>query len=404
MADALTLPKQPTGLPPTSTGPAPTPTFQRVAEGGQELNLGQASDAIENLGLFEDLALEGDPPAKDPKKPRGKKLESNQPPDSETDEDDPLPDSLDADGTDDVDGEAEPGDDGEVQDPQDPANDGEQEPIQTLAQLSEAMGGETDSALQLTDTFTADGVEVTVTLADLRKGYQRESNYTRLSQELSENRKALETEHTQAAANMQRELAVVGQVLQQGEQYLLGTIDDAAMQTLRVSNAAEWTARREEIGQRINGIRQLYHSASQQFEQYEQQKTEALATQMTAHKTAELESLRAALPDWDDTLRKDLAGYLGTSYGYTPDDLKDILDHRHLLIANKARKWDQMQALSKKTKQTLKTVPKLHKAGKTNAGNRLTRQGSSFKKATAKLKTSGKMRDAADLLNHIPDL
>lgn len=361
-----------------------------VREGGATMTLQQGADALNDLGLLGEEAAPTEtpgpdtPPADDPN-------ERPAPPMSEDDSDgnedaDETSDSQ----TDDDDAETseEPETEAEAE--------AEQEPITTLSQLIDALEADPAFLGQLTDTFKADGEEVTVPLDELRRGYQRDANYRRQTQELAEQRRTMEQEQAESSQKMQRELVQLGQFLQQGENVLIGDVNSAEMTALRQSNPAEWAARREELGQRIANIRGLYQQASQQYDAYQAKQDETVTAEMTARRQKEIERLHSAIPEWDSNLRGAVWSYLSEKQGFSDDDLSTVYDHRLIVLANKARLYDEMQVVGRQMKKKIVNVPKVQKPG---TGRKAPDKASvNLKKARQQLKSSGGLRDAADLI------
>lgn len=386
------------------------PNLAPVSDGGTALNLRTAADAMDGLNLFGDDAGQDD----GAETPRGQKAPRGRKRDDATDDANAGSQDDDADdaGADNPGGDqggdtddADAGDDGQQSgDDQgdntgdDSADDGnDQQPIETLAQLAEALEVDDNFLSNLQVSFKADGEDVTVSLDELRRGYQRDANYRRQTQELAETRRTLETEAQQRGQHYEAQLVQLGHVLQQGEQMLVGQLDTAEMQQLRQTNPAEWAARREELSQRINGVKQLYAFAAQQYDAYQQQQAEQLQGQLSELRRREMDNLRLALPEWGDELRGKLTGYLNDAFGFTADDLKTVFDSRLILLANKARLYDELQAVGDKTRKKVVTLPKVQKPGKGGKPG-ASRETVNIRKASQRLKQTGKLRDAADLI------
>lgn len=372
------------------------------------MSLGQAADQIGGLNLFGDPGEPGEPAP-----PKGGKRKRQPAPDDVADDDnaDDIVEDDDAGATDD-DGEtqddgdgATDDDDGETQDDGEdkgePATDDEDDQntgdIKSLSDLAAALEVEPEFLDTLELSFRADGEDVTVNIGELRAGYQRDANYRRQTQELAETRRTKEAEYAQKDQHYVAQLTQLGQVLQQGEQLLVGQINTAEMQRLRTENPAEWAAQREELQQRINGVRQLYSYAAQQYDAYMERTTKEAREQLAHLRETEMANLQSALPDWNDQTREQLTGYLGKSFGFTPDDLKNVFDSRLIVLANKARLFDEMQEVGKKTRKKVVQLPKVQKPGK-GAKTPATRGQANLRKARQQLAKTGKVKDAAALI------
>ena len=372
------------------------------------LNLRQGAEAISGLNLFDggelndsvdnDTASDDDQ-AESENNAKGNRTQSQKPGDEQSDGDDD-------DGNQDDSSDQTEGDDDSAKSDDQSGDDSEQEAgdessdetdISNLAQLATALEVEETFLEGLEHTFRADGETITVKLSELVTGYQRDANYRRQTTELAETRRTLEADYAQRGQHFEGQLAQLGQVLKQGEQMLVGETNTAEMQALRVSNPAEWAARREELQQRINGVQQLYSFASQQYDQHTAQQAETARTQLGELRRQEMQNLQLAIPDWSDEARDKLSGYLDTSYGYSAEDLGNVFDSRLIVIADKARLYDEMQAVGKKTKKKVTKLPKVQKPGK--GAQRPNRPGTTnLRNARKKLAGSGKVKDAAALI------
>ncbi len=368
------------------------------------LNLRQGADAIGGLNLFDEGGdLNDDQAGADDQQDgnednagKNQKRKPKKPDDDHTEDGDDTSGSQDDDQTaDDADEESSDQSGDSVQDAD--GDDNQDTEITTLAQLAEAPAVDEKLIAEPQHTFKADGSDVTVQLGELTAGYQRDANYRRQTQELAETRRALEADYAQRGQHYEGQLAQLGQVLKQGEQLLVGEINTAEMQALRVSNPAEWAARREELQQRIQQVQGLYSYASQQYDQYTTQQATNAQAQLGELRRQEMENLQLAIPDWSDEARGKLSGYLDTSYGYSAEDLSNVFDSRLIVIANKARLYDEMQAVGKKTKKKVTKLPKVQKPGK--GAQRPNKPGATnVRNARKKLANSGKVKDAATLI------
>jgi hypothetical protein len=349
-----------------------------VREGGSPLSINQGAAAIE--GLLTDGEQENDlDDVEESEEPSGNQPTVETDDTVEADDDLQSDDEDDSQGTDDDENVA---------------------PIKTLADLAEALDVDIDELNNLQDTFNASGEEVTVTLADLRRGHQKDADYRRKTQEIAERKRQFEAVEAQRAQHYEANLVQIGQVLTQGQNLLLGELDSAEMQELRHTNPAEWTARRQELQARIDAVKQLSAQASQQYDAFQAQQQQLMAQQFAEMRETGLAQLRESIPEWGSELRDKLVSYLGDSYGYTAEDLSQVYDHRLLTIAHKARLYDEMQAVSAKTKKTLSTIPKSQKPNAAK-GKTVTKKQTNITRAKKRLKSTGSLKDAANVISQL---
>ncbi len=89
-----------------------------------------------------------------------------------------------------------------------------------------------------------------------------------------------------------------------------------------------------------------------------------------------------------------LAQYL-TSYGYTPQELAQVVDHKNFIIAEKARRWDEFQAKAKDAKP-VSNVPKVIKKGAATVSSDYGSE--KYNKVSNQFRKTGSIHDAVELL------
>lgn len=273
--------------------------------------------------------------------------------------------------------------------------------IKSLAELAEAMEIPLEELSSgLSHTFKAAGEEVTVNLAELVAGYQKDADYRRSTAELADSRRALETENQARIQTFEMSNQLLAQQLGVAEQLLVAEADTPAMQELRNTDPAEWQARRTELGQRLQVLRDARQQAAVNYQQvmqgnFMQQKERGMA------------ALKEAIPDFGEKHIGQVKDVL-TSFGYSDQEIGQVMDHRAVIAALeigqlraevaelKALK-DNAAAAVKKVK---KDVPKMQKPGKQR------RSGAGIKrdnvaKLAAKAKKSGSVGDAAKVIEQM---
>jgi hypothetical protein len=110
--------------------------------------------------------------------------------------------------------------------------------------------------------------------------------------------------------------------------------------------------------------------------------------------TEESQKLLSKLPTWSDpeVQKKEVNMTLRAmeSVGYSNDDLDNEVDHRLYLLAVKAAKYDELQAKKPTVKKKVAKAPKTVKAVKGKSKGRPTE----IEEAKARLKKSGSKQDA----------
>ena len=212
-------------------------------------------------------------------------------------------------------------------------------------------------------SFRAADQDVTVTLGELRKGYQRDADYRRKTEQLSQDRQALEQEIQTQRTELQQQFELNAAVIGQMRQLVIGDVNTQEMNQLRQQNQAEWSARVTEINQREQGLNELFNRVAGAMHQQREVFTAEQAKGLMDYREAEAQKLSEAVPDWTDEKAGELADYL-TGSGFSGDEVQSIMDHRQIVIARKAMLYDQLQKVEKQTKKKVATLPKTTKPGK----------------------------------------
>lgn len=282
--------------------------------------------------------------------------------------------------------------------------DGDYEPSEGDAEEEDEAIDEADEGdYEEQDVYTVNvaGEEVDVTLEEALKGYQREADYTRKTQQLAEQRKELETEKTgfeqtraetaQLRDAYAQSLQQLGQNLQQG----LGQEPDwdKAYEQLDGKEYArlvqDWQTRKDNL-QKV------------QVEQARVSKEQARETQemMQAHLSQQSDLMMEKLPQWKDetvrnTERKDLIQYAKT-LGYTDDEIANAADHRAIVALYHSWQLSKLNASTPEAKKKVRRAPKMAKSGVPRSKNEVASRRK--EKLHAKHAAEGTIASAVDLL------
>ncbi|MBT3735974.1 MAG: hypothetical protein HOG25_15100 [Gammaproteobacteria bacterium] len=258
----------------------------------------------------------------------------------------------------------------------------------------------------VSDTYSVrvDGQDVEVTLDELQAGYSRQSDYTKKTQEIADERKGLEQYQTQfneqyqlltqERQQYQQALSQLGNHLSEGINRF-STVDWAK---LKEEDPIAYVTKRDEFREEKERIQQV---SNQQNQISQQQATEV--EQARRHSVIqESTRLKELIPEWSDPVKQpELAGKIksyGSSQGYSDQELNNLIDSRSVNVLMKAMKYDALQQADLKTKK-IKNKPKMVKPGtkrtKVDAATR--RKAKSMKQ----LQQSGSAVDAGRLLEDI---
>ena len=241
-----------------------------------------------------------------------------------------------------------------------------------------------------TFTVKVDGKDVSVTLEELQKGYSRTQDYTRKTQQIAEVRKQVEAE-TQA---VRAERAQYAQLLSALQAQLQATEPQVDLDRLYNEDPIEWVRQKEILRERQEKAYAIQAEQQRLAQLSQQEQQQAMEQQLIAQKDA----LLSALPEWKDPKKakaeKALVVETAKSVGFTEDDLKQVYDHRLVLLLRKAGLYDQMMSKRQGIKPVVSNGPRPAKPG---AAGRVSTTTESTR-AKQRLAKTGRIDDAASAI------
>jgi len=268
------------------------------------------------------------------------------------------------------------------------ANDEAEEEIFEEAEEYEVADEEAPTETPQAYTVKVDGEEFEVSLDELRDGYQRQSDYTRKSQSLAEQRKAYEA-NLQAVQNERNQYAQVLEQMSENQNYQLQQFEDINWKELKDDDPMEYMEKRLEYQEAKDRISQLNNERARVHQQNQAEITQVLTEKV--QKEAEL--LSAALPEYADpgsNLKTDIRNY-ALSLGFPENEIDSISDHRVVLVLHKA----MMQDNAAKGVKKVKVAPKVVKSGTPQTKSQKVKRVVQAKRE--RLSKTGNQRDAADV-------
>ena len=243
-------------------------------------------------------------------------------------------------------------------------------------------------------TVKVDGKNVEVTLEELQKGYSREADYTRKTQQVSEERRAFQAEADLVRTERQQYSQLLGSLKAQLQQNAAPQQD---MDRLYHEDPIEWVKQRElvrdaeKVHAAINSEQQRL-STIQAQEQYQS---------MQAHLAQQQDALLKAIPEWGNPdkakAEKTLLIEWGQKLGFSSDELKNIFDHRAVVALRKAALYDQMMSKRGNIRPAVNNGPKPAKPG---AAGRMDNTTDS-RRSQQRLAKTGRVNDAASAIEHL---
>ena len=272
--------------------------------------------------------------------------------------------------------------------------------IQTLNELADALDMSLDDLKgAITHTFNAAGKEHTVTLADLESGYQIRADYDRNKGQLAEQRKAFEQEQQARVDSFKQQANALAHNFQMMEAMIRQDYESPAMQQLRESDPAEWTARIHEGNGKLQQLANARQQAAAEYDRLmHDEQIQCLAR--------EGKTLIQDVEGWGDDKLKTAVDTIKT-LGFDDQEVVGIADARLIkgalelsaLRSEVSHLKAQIGKADTVVNKVKKTIPKTIKSGKARGKQALDRANvGQLKKRLAK---SHKVKDAAAVIESL---
>lgn len=251
---------------------------------------------------------------------------------------------------------------------------------------------EADSEEPETFTVKVDGIEQRVTLEDLKQGYSGQQYVQQGMQQVAEMRKQFEQ--------------IAGDFLNEREQ---AKAIFAQVQNMQIPSApvppSEETFSSDPVG--YMEAKMKYDREANEYQQKIAEVQQALTGNSEAEQHArnaylqrEMDTLRQVIPDFADpekaqTLRNNMLSVSQDTYGFDPQEIAAITDHRVLRVLHDAIQFRAAQGSKEQAIKKAKAKPKrtVKPGAKKTASNQ-----NSQRQARSKLKRSGSIQDAMSLI------
>lgn len=267
--------------------------------------------------------------------------------------------------------EAEASEEGETQE--------EEQAEEAVEESAEAKAAETDTEETQTYTVTVGGKESEVTLEELVKGYQLESDYTRKTQALAEERKKLEAERTELATKQQQQAESLNSVREELAKKA-NVLSQEEIDKLYDEDPNEWAVQRERK-----------RAFEEQFEAQQQQSRESQETLLRQQVQACWEKIPEVIEEWKDLNEsqgeiREVAKYL-VAQGLPESQVTTMADPLAWKIVRKAYLYDKVEQAKPTIRKKVADAPRMVKSGtpKTTKTSQMEKE----KRAAARLKKTG---------------
>jgi len=285
----------------------------------------------------------------------------------------------------------EEGSEKEQPEPQLEANDSEAESEESYDESEvEQDEGEEEAEEPPKYRVKAAGEEREVTLDELIKSYQLGTDYTKKSQAVAEERKAVEAERQriEEARYLRDQYAERLQVI---EQMLNQQPETENLDYLKETDPIGYAVKVAELSQREKQLAQVRAEQARIVEQQQREQQEQLGQVVQA----ESRKLAEVIPEYADpqkgeTLRRELREF-GIKAGFSDQELANVYDSRAVLTLYKAMQYDKLQSAKPSITKKVNEAPKVMKSGVSQPRD----SSDEMKKLKARAKQTGRVADAA---------
>jgi len=236
----------------------------------------------------------------------------------------------------------------------------------------------------------AAGEDKEVTLDELIKSYQLGTDYTKKSQAVAEERKAVEAERQriEEARYLRDQYAERLQVI---EQMLNQQPETENLDYLKETDPIGYAVKVAELSQREKQLAQVQAERQRIAMQQDQERQEQLGHVIQA----EARKLAEAIPEYADPQKGEVARRelreFGQKLGFSEQELSGVYDSRQVLTLWKAMQYDKLQSAKPGITKKVNEAPKVMKSGVSQPRD----ASDEMKKLKARAKQTGRVADAA---------
>ena len=262
-------------------------------------------------------------------------------------------------------------------------------------ELQEDQVEEEESEQPQLYTIKVDGEEQEVTLEELQNGYSRQRDYTRKTQELAEQRKAIEAQQQEVS----QKDAIYSQLLPRMESTLKGELE----------NEPDWNAlyeadpiayvREKDVWNEKKQKLQAVQAESKRIQEESNVEQQKKFQQFVEYGQQQLLNL---IPEWQDNKiasreKTAIKDYAMNVLGYTQQEIDAVYDYRQLIGLRNGWLYNKTQQATKVKPTEKKAAARTARPGTSNVPKSTT----PVKRAKQRLAKTGKVQDAAKLFEQI---
>lgn len=222
-----------------------------------------------------------------------------------------------------------------------------------------------------------------VSLDELKLGYLRQSDYTKKTQAVAEQRRAVEEQTRTYESSLQALLTAAGADLSRFE--------GVNWEQVAVEQPDQYRQAKALYEQ----TRQTYDFIKSQADEHMNRMQEHAQVALRERAKESLGILKSSIPDWSNDLYYKIGDYAQKELGVSADEFNNIADHRSIIAMYKAMQFDQAKKVTAEKK--VKASPQKTLSGsKADASKAV--KSETYRKTRDRLKKTGSMDDAVKAL------
>lgn len=249
-----------------------------------------------------------------------------------------------------------------------------------------------DANYQELFTVKVDGQEQKVTLDDLKRSYSGQAYIQKGMQDAANQKKEAEQVY-QALLNDRQQLSELLQQMQSGD--MLQAPVPPTRELFQRDPVKYMDAKLA-----YDEAKAEYDQQQAKLAQVQQQQNQSMQQAQQVYLQQEMQKLSEKIPEIADPkkgqkFKQDLVDY-GMLVGYSAEELNSVMDHRAILVLDKARRYDALQASKPKAQAKAKSAKPMVKAGAKKS-----KTADSVKKRQAvvnRMRSTGSIDDVASFL------
>ena len=221
-----------------------------------------------------------------------------------------------------------------------------------------------------------------LSIEDVKLGYLRQSDYTKKTQAVAEQRKAAEEQSKAYESTLSAILSNAGADLRR--------FDNVDWEKAAIENPEQYKQAKAMYDQTRATYENIKRTSDENIKRQEAQQQ----AEMVEKAQESLTVLKATIPNWNNDLYYSIGEYAKDTLGVGVDEFNEVHDHRLITALFKAMQFDRAKT---ETQKKVKATPQKTLSGKKAEPKDLGREDN-YRKAKQRLKSSGSTEDAIQAL------